>query len=155
MRLLVGTLEGYKLDSKGRLSIPTKWREGLGTEFYMVAGAVKNYKCLTLYPAEYFEQRYEEIQVGNENEKYDITTNFLDFAECAALDAQGRFTVNQRLKEEALLSNESTVVFKGKGKVIEIWNTEENERFNSARDRSQGVYDLIDKVNEAKKANNN
>ncbi len=27
MRLLVGTLDNYKLDSKGRLSVPTKWRE--------------------------------------------------------------------------------------------------------------------------------
>ena len=27
MRLFVGTLDGYKLDSKGRLSVPTKWRE--------------------------------------------------------------------------------------------------------------------------------
>ena len=27
MRLFVGTLDGYKLDSKGRLSVPTKWRK--------------------------------------------------------------------------------------------------------------------------------
>ena len=34
MRLFVGTLDGYKLDSKGRLSVPTKWGERLGKEFY-------------------------------------------------------------------------------------------------------------------------
>ena len=48
MRLFVGTLDGYKLDSKGRLSVPTKWRERLGKEFYMVAVTVRSCKCLTL-----------------------------------------------------------------------------------------------------------
>ena len=128
MRLFVGTLDGYKLDSKGRLSVPTKWRERLGKEFYMVAVTVRGCKCLTLYPVEHFEATYDAMQQGTENQKYDATTSFLDNAEEGVLDAQGRFTVNQRLKEAAALTNESTVVFKGKGEVIEIWNTDEYER---------------------------
>ena len=59
MRLFVGTLDGYKLDSKGRLSVPTKWRERLGKEFYMVAVTVRGCKCLTLYPVEHFEATYD------------------------------------------------------------------------------------------------
>ncbi len=146
MRLLVGTLEGYKLDSKGRLSIPTKWRERLGKEFYMVAVTVRECKCLTLYPVEFFEETYEAMQNGSENQKYDATTSFLDNAEEAVLDAQGRFTVNQRLKEAAMLTNETTVVFKGKGKFIEIWNTDEYEKIYNTYDHSQGIYDLMDKL---------
>lgn len=146
MQLFVGTLDGYKLDSKGRLSIPTKWRERLGKEFYMVAVTVRGCKCLTLYPVEHFESTYESMQQGTENQKYDTTTSFLDNAEEAVLDAQGRFTVNQRLKEASMLTNESTVVFKGKGRVIEIWNTEEYERIYNSYDHSQGIYDLMDKV---------
>ncbi|MCC8073088.1 MAG: hypothetical protein LIO62_03055 [Clostridiales bacterium] len=146
MRLLVGTLDGYKLDSKGRLSIPTKWRERLGKEFYMVAVTVRGCKCLTLYPVDYFEEMYESMQQGTENQKYDATTCFLDNAEESVLDSQGRFTVNQRLKEAAGLANESTVVFKGKGKIIEIWNTEEYEKIYNSYDHTQGVYDLMDKL---------
>lgn len=146
MRLFVGTLDGYKLDSKGRLSIPTKWRERLGREFYMVAVTVRGCNCLTLYPEEYFEEMYESMQQGSENQKYDATTSFLDNAEEAVLDAQGRFTVNQRLKDKAVLTNESTVVFKGKGKIIEIWNTEEYDKIYNSYDHSQGIYDLMDKV---------
>jgi DNA-binding transcriptional regulator/RsmH inhibitor MraZ len=86
------------------------------------------------------------MQQGTENQKYDTTTSFLDNAEEATLDAQGRFTVNQRLKEAAVLTNESTVVFKGKGKVIEIWNTDEYEKIYNSYDHSQGIYDLMDKV---------
>ncbi len=146
MRLFAGTLDGYKLDSKGRLSIPTKWRERLGREFYMAVVTVRGCNCLTLYPVEHFEEIYESMQIGTENEKYDITTSLFDNAEEAVLDAQGRFTVNQRLKEAALLENASTVVFKGKGKIIEIWNTDEYEKIYNSYDHSQGVYDLMDKV---------
>jgi MraZ protein len=146
MHLLVGTLEGYKLDSKGRLLIPTKWRERLGKEFYTVAVTVRGCKCLTLYPVDHFEAIYESIQFGTENQKYDAVTSLFDNAEEAVLDAQGRFTVSQRLKQEALLENESTVVFKGKGKFIEIWSTDEYEKINSSYDHSQGIYDLMDKL---------
>ncbi len=146
MRLFVGTLEGYKLDSKGRLSVPTKWRERLGKEFYMVAVTVRGCKCLTLYPVDYFEETFELMQRGTENQKYDITTVFLDDAEEGTLDSQGRFTVNQRLKEASELTNDSTVVFKGKGKVFEIWNEDEYKKMYNSYDHSQGVYDLMDKV---------
>lgn len=146
MRLFVGTLDNYKLDSKGRLSVPTKWRERLGKEFYMVAVTVKGCKCLTLYPVEYFEETYESMQCGTENQKYDATTSFLDNAEESVLDAQGRFTVNQRLKEAAGFTNESNVIFKGKGKVIEIWNQDEYQRINNSYDHSLGMYDLMDRL---------
>ncbi|MGN0522150.1 MAG: division/cell wall cluster transcriptional repressor MraZ [Eubacterium sp.] len=146
MRLLVGTLDGYRLDSKGRLSIPTKWRDRLGKEFYMVAVTVKGCKCLTLYPVEYFEEIYMSMQHGTENQKYDAITVFFDNAEEATLDSQGRFTVNQRLKDEAMLSNDSSVVFKGKGQFIEIWNTDEYEKIYNSYDHSQGMYDLMDKL---------
>ena len=146
MKLLVGTFDEYKLDSKGRLIIPAKWREKLGKEFYMVPLTVRGFKCLTLYPVEHFEEVYESMQQGTPNQKYDATTIFLDDAEEAVLDAQGRFTVNQRLKGYALLENASTVVFKGKGKVIEIWNTDEYEKFYNSYDHSQGIFDLMDKV---------
>lgn len=146
MRLLIGTLEGYKLDSKGRLSIPTKWRERLGKEFYMVAATVRGFKCLTLYPTEQFEAIYDSIQNGTENQKYDAITCFVDNAEETSLDSQGRFTVNTRLKKEALLENDTTVVYKGKGKFIEIWNTDEYEKIYNSYDHSQGMYDLMDKL---------
>lgn len=146
MRLFVGTLDGYKLDGKGRISVPTKWRERLGKDFYMVAVTVRGCRCLTLYPVDYFEEMYESMQQGTENQKYDSTTSFLDNAEEGALDAQGRFTINPRLKDASGLANDTTVIFKGKGKIIEIWNNDEYDKINNSYDHSQGIYDLMDKV---------
>ena len=147
MRLFVGTLDNYKLDSKGRLSIPTKWRERLGRDFYMVSLTVKGCNCLVLYPVDVFENLYESMQEGTENQKYETTTNLLSRAEETTLDAQGRFTVNQRLKELSGLSNESSVLFIGHGETIEIWNGEEREKYLATTDSTQGFLDLMDKAN--------
>lgn len=147
MRLFVGTLDNYKLDSKGRLSIPTKWRERLGKEFYMVAVTVKGCQCLTLYPVDVFEEVYEKMQQGTENQKYEVTKDFFSRAEEGTLDAQGRFTVNQRLKNLSKLTNESEVIFEGNGRTIEIWNSEEFDKMQQTFDTSLGIYDLMDKVN--------
>lgn len=58
--IFAGTYFNFKLDSKGRLSVPTKWRERLGRDFYMVAVTVKGCKCITLYPTSEFEKVYEK-----------------------------------------------------------------------------------------------
>ncbi len=73
---------------------------------------------------------------------------FLRNAEECTLDAQGRFTLNQRLKEMAMLSNESEIIFEGNGKTIEIWNPEEFDKMQQTFDSSLGIYDLMDKVND-------
>lgn len=146
MRLFVGTLENYKLDSKGRLSVPTKWRDRLGKEFYMVSVTVKGCKCLTLYPVEVFERMYMQMQRGTANQQYAMTKDFFSKAEEGSLDAQGRFTVNQRLKDLSTLTNESSVVFSGNGETIEIWNSDEFERMQETFSSGEGIYDLMDKV---------
>lgn len=147
MNLFVGRIDNIKLDSKGRLSVPTKWRERLGRDFYMVAVTVKGCKCITLYPTQEFEATYENMQQGTENDKYMTSKDFLRNAEECTLDAQGRFTLNQRLKELALLSNESEVIYEGNGKTIEIWNKEEFRKMDETFDSNLGIYDLMDKVN--------
>ncbi len=147
MHLFVGTLYNYKLDGKGRLSVPTKWRERLGRDFYMVAVTVKGCKCITLYPVEEFELTYQKMQKGTENQKYETSKDFLRNAEEVSIDAQGRFTLNQRLKELALLSNDCDVIFEGNGKTIEIWNAAEFDKMQQTFDSNLGIYDLMDKVN--------
>lgn len=144
MNLLIGTAENYKLDSKGRLSLPTKWRERLGKEFCTTVVKVHGYKCLTLYPEEKFVAMYEAMQQGSENLNYDTIAEFTDFAEETVLDAQGRFTVNQRQKAEVGMSNETTVLFKGRGDSIEIWDTEIFKQMQKNKN-GDGIFDLMDR----------
>ncbi|MCM1286201.1 MAG: hypothetical protein NC213_07580 [Acetobacter sp.] len=145
MKLLIGTMEDYKLDSKGRLSIPTKWRERLGREFYMTVLKVHGYECLALYPEEKFNQMYEAMHGASENLNYDTVAAFTDYAEETVLDAQGRFTVNQRLKAKVGLSNETIVLFKGRGEFIEIWDSNIFKEIQEAKQSNEGLFDLMDK----------
>ncbi len=150
MRLFVGTLEDYKLDTKGRLSVPVKWRERLGNEFYIVRLQIKGCSFLSLYPIDAFNALYERMSYGTENQKYDVLTSFFSMAEEGKLDAQGRFTVNQRLKDEAFLKDDNPIIFIGHGETIEIWNVEEREKFMSLTDSSEGLLDLMDKADKSK-----
>ncbi|MCD7722500.1 MAG: hypothetical protein LUH82_00920 [Clostridiales bacterium] len=151
MRLFVGTLDEYKLDTKGRLSVPVKWRERLGSEFYIVRLQIKGCSFLSLYPVDAFNALYERMSYGTENQKYDVLTSFFSMAEEAKLDAQGRFTVNQRLKELGHLEDNNPILFIGHGETIEIWNVDEREKFMQTTDSTQGLLDLMDK---ADKSNN-
>ncbi len=142
----VGTHYDCKLDSKGRLSIPARWRERLGTEFYMVAVTVRGCKCLTLYPPEVFIQLVDEMDKGTENQKYAVTKSVFSQAEEGFLDAQGRFTLNGRLKDKALLQNDTTVILQGQRSTIEIWSNDEFEKMQNSLNTDEGVFDLMDKV---------
>ncbi len=150
MRLFVGTLEDYKLDTKGRLSVPVKWRERLGNEFYIVRLQIKGCRFLSLYPVDAFNELYEKMSYGTENQKYDVLTSFFSMAEEAKLDAQGRFTVNQRLKDEAMLEDDHPIIFIGHGNTIEIWNVGERKKYMAATDSSEGLLDLMDKAEQSK-----
>ena len=150
MRLFVGTLENYKLDSKGRLSVPTKWRERLGRDFYMVSLTVKEANCLVLYPVDVFEKLYNSMLEGSQMQVYDTTSKLLTMAEETTLDAQGRFTVNQRLKESSNLANESSVIFIGHGETIEIWDVEERSKYLATQDSKEGIFELMDKAKASK-----
>ena len=150
MIIFAGTYFNFKLDSKGRLSVPTKWRERLGRDFYMVAVTVKGCKCITLYPTSEFEKVYEKTQHGTENQMYDTSKELLSKTEECTMDSQGRFTLNQRLKEMSLLSNDSEVILEGNGGSIEIWNKEEYEKMHNTFDRNVRVYHIMDRANDVK-----
>lgn len=146
MRLFVGTLNEYKLDTKGRLSVPVKWRDRLGKEFYIVRLQIKGCSFLSLYPIDAFNALYERMSYGTENQKYDVLTSFFSMAEEGKLDAQGRFTVDKRLKELVGLEDDSPILFIGHGETIEIWSPGERERFIQTMDSAEGLLDLMDKA---------
>lgn len=146
MKLFAGTLDNFKLDSKGRLSIPTKWRERLGKEFYMVAVTIKGCQFIALYPNEAFETLYKStLDSSSENQIYSTKKELLSKTEEVSMDAQGRFTLNQRLKDMALLKNDSDIIYQGNGDSIEIWSPEQYEKMNSTFDPNIGLYDLMDR----------
>jgi len=112
----------HTLDAKGRLSIPSKFREVLG-ERYDSRLVVTTYDgCLISYPfAEW--QRLEERVAGLPEFKKD-TRAFLRFfyssaADCT-IDKLGRILIPQTLRDYAKLDRD--VILVGAFKHVEIWS---------------------------------
>ncbi|MBI5469004.1 MAG: division/cell wall cluster transcriptional repressor MraZ [Deltaproteobacteria bacterium] len=112
----------HLIDSKGRLSIPSKFRETLNERYdsRLVITAYDN--CLIAYP--FAEWQVLEEKVASMPEFKKDTKAFLRFfyssaADCA-IDKLGRVLVPQALRDYARL--EKDVILIGALKHVEIWS---------------------------------
>ncbi len=111
----------HTIDGKGRLSIPSRFRDVL-REHYDDRLVVTTYDgCLIAYP--YAEWRKLEEKVAQLPEFHKDTRSFLRFfyssANDCAIDRLGRVIIPQILRDYAELSKE--VVLIGAYKQLEIW----------------------------------
>ena len=109
------------IDPKGRLSIPSKYREILGDEFVVSRGMDG---CLFVYADEewkVFEAKLASLPLINQ-EARQFARFFLSGAQYVTVDKQGRILMPQDLREFAGL--EKDVVLAGTGSRIEIWSLE-------------------------------
>lgn len=109
----------HSIDTKGRLIIPSKFRDMLGDEFVVTKGLEG---CLFVFEKYDFESFMDKL-----NEKSDLEAKvrkikrfFISGAQEMEPDKQGRMLVPPTLREYAGLEKE--VVFAGVGGHIEIWD---------------------------------
>ena len=132
----------HTIDPKGRLSIPSKYREILGDEFVVSKGMDG---CLFVYANEdwkVFEEKLASLPLINP-EARQFARFFLSGAQYVTVDKQGRILMPQDLREFAGL--EKDVVLAGMGSRIEIWSLEKWDEINSQADIntiSQGMMNL-------------
>ena len=110
----------HTIDEKGRLIVPTKFREQLGEAFVITKG---NDGCLAIYTNEAWETFMKKIQSLPANK--DIRTyvrNIVGSSSDAATDKQGRVLVPGNLREYAGLDKD--VVLVGVIDKIEVWDKE-------------------------------
>ena len=111
----------HTIDAKGRLIIPSKFRELLGEEFVLTRGLDG---CLYIYPMdewESFEMKLRSLPLTNKNART-FSRFFVAGATTCELDRQGRILVPQTLREFAGL--EKDVVLTGNLNRIEVWSKE-------------------------------
>ena len=132
----------HTIDPKGRLSIPSKYREILGDEFVVSKGMDG---CLFVYANEdwkVFEEKLASLPLINP-EARQFARFFLSGAQYVTVDKQGRILMPQDLREFAGL--EKDVVLAGMGSRIEIWSLERWKANNDSIDInaiSKGVMNL-------------
>lgn len=108
----------HTLDQKGRVSIPAKYREEMGSLFV----ASKGYgNCVCCYPLEQWDEWRKSVEALPVS-KMRVKRFFLGSAFEVEVDKQGRIILPQDLREFAQLAGD--VVVSGMSNHIEIWNRE-------------------------------
>lgn len=122
----------HSIDDKGRLIMPSKYREQLGPLFYITKDLwnQEEEKCLYIYPQEAFDELRQKLRNLSKGSKQARVLSRVFFASVqdTSLDKQGRVLINGDLKKHAELDKE--VVFVGVDDHIEIWNSQKWEAYN-------------------------
>ncbi len=116
----------HSIDEKGRLIVPSKFREELSGRFVVTKGLEK---CLYAYPMEEWEkieEKFKELPLTAKDARK-FTRFFFSGAGELEIDKQGRALIPANLREYAGI--EKDVVLAGVISRVEIWsrqNWEEN-----------------------------
>ena len=111
----------HTIDTKGRVIVPSKFRETLGDEFVVTKGLDG---CLFVYDNQEwtaFEEKLKALTITNKDARAFVRF-FLAGAAGVEVDKQGRILLPVSLREFAAL--ERDVVLIGVGSRIEIWSRE-------------------------------
>ena len=128
----------HTVDAKGRLIVPSKFREQLGDEFVVTKGLDG---CLFVYENtewKALEEKLHALPLTNANARK-FSRFFLAGATTCEVDKQGRILLPAVLREFAKIEKDAVMV--GVGNRIEIWS---KEFWMSAN-----VYDDMDEIAES------
>jgi len=127
----------HTLDDKGRIIIPSKFREELGETFVMTKGLDN---CLFVYPKSEWtilEEKLKTLPLTNRDARAFVRFFFSGASE-SVLDKQGRVLVPPNLREHSKLDKDAVVI--GVSTRMEIWSKEEWDSYNDDDNLS---YDSI------------
>lgn len=117
----------HNIDAKGRLFIPAKFRESLGSAFVVTKGLDG---CLFVYSLPAWNVLEEKINRLPMSQSRDLQRFFCSSAADCAPDAQGRVVIPQNLRQYAGLTKETTII--GVSGRVEIWDTQRWNQYNGA-----------------------
>ena len=121
----------HTIDAKGRLIVPSKFREQLGDNFVVTKGLDG---CLFLYDQTEWTRLNEKLHnlpLNNKNARI-LTRHFLASADECEVDKQGRILLSAPLRSFAKIDKD--VILVGVGSRIEIWSRESWEEANADLD---------------------
>jgi transcriptional regulator MraZ len=109
----------HSLDDKGRLTIPSRFRELLGEGAFITQGFDRN---LMVLPSDKWQQVYDHINAMSITDPSTRLLRRIIFSNAypAEVDKAGRILVPQNLRQFLGLNGEASVV--GQGEYFEIWS---------------------------------
>ena len=119
----------HSIDTKGRVTVPARFREVLGDSFVITRGFEG---CLSAYPMERWdriEKNLMALSLTNAAGRK-LTRLFLGNAIECEVDKMGRILIPQPLRNAAGITRD--VVLTGLGDHIEVWDSEAWNQVNGA-----------------------
>ena len=114
--MFLGTSD-HSLDAKGRVILPAKFREELGDSFYITMGFER---CVQVLPVSEFDRLRDQIRLLPADKALSLQYLLISPAVLVSPNSQGRVGIPQKLREDAGISGELTVV--GMDTRVEIWD---------------------------------
>lgn len=109
----------HKLDDKGRVIIPVKYREALAAGWFLTRGLDG---CLWLFPIETWGRVSTELETTQLTRRDARTLDRLLYTGTEGkLDKQGRILIPQHLRDHAGLDDKSVVIVGVKNR-LELWS---------------------------------
>lgn len=131
----------HSMDDKGRLTIPSRFREALGDSFVVTRGLDQ---CLFVYPMEEWrlmEQKLKALPMMKADARAFSRFFFSGATECE-LDKQGRVNVPTNLRDYARLDKDCVVL--GVSSRVEIWSKDTWEQY--FKQSEEAFNDIAEKL---------
>lgn len=123
----------HSIDEKGRLTIPSKFRSDLGSEFIITRGLDK---CLFIYSKKEWETIIEKLRTlpFTKKDARNFSRFFLSGATVCEFDKSGRINITSPLKIYADLNKECVII--GVNDRLEIWDEDNFNNFLSTNEEN-------------------
>lgn len=127
-----------RLDEKGRIILPAKFREELSNGLVLTRGQER---CIYVFSQREFERVHEQLREApiSSRQMRDYVRVFLSGASDEVPDKQGRVTIPPALRDYAGLGRELAVI--GAGARAEIWDA---QAWNEYLDEKESAFSDTD-----------
>ena len=122
----------YRIDAKGRLAIPARFRSKIESGAAVTRGVEQ---CLYVYPLDTWDQKGRELEasITDPRKRQMLMRRFFGTAAECEMDGQGRIVVPAKFRKYAELTGEAMVI--GVRDHFEIWSLGAWERYQDAMEQ--------------------
>ena len=139
--MFVGTFN-HQIDDKGRMRIPSIFKDELGKDPFIMQGADK---CLYVYPRDYADEMLKSVFGDgrfNDKAKNAEKAKLMSKACFGEEDKQGRITIPQGLLKYAGIEPSSSITTIGAYDHVQIWDKDTWEKFSEGDNAGEQFDEL-------------
>lgn len=136
----------HSVDTKGRMIIPSKFRDNFGDAFYLCKGFEACLLILTPDEVKQIESKIKETSLTNKDVRQFMRVFFSGMTD-VSFDPQGRILIPKALREFAHIDKEATIV--GTGRYLEIWQREKWGEYQAIMDKDRSQFNnVLEEIND-------